>query len=272
MSKNGAAFWYFFTIHERTSLIKKFPPYCEIHLNAIFLRETARRIDPFIWLSMGPRKLLGKENEKFSKGNLILNQIPFRRHRALWAALNFSVISIAEDSKLIWYTKEISPRFSEIINVSDVRGSLYGYTSRLLSAMSRRVSLCMQPGRPGFNIGSAQDGEPSCVCLSLLSRLPSRRTSRIIHLTCNWFSNKPPTTRHEHEHVCARRHARTVTGRKRTNVGYLRMSHHAWAMYLTYLRRPNIHVSSAHKVLRKMFVFRRCSSIISHDRLHAYAT
>lgn len=137
--------------------------------------------------------------------------------------------------------------------------------------MSRRVSLCMQPGRPGFNIGSAQDGKPSCLRLSLLSRLPSRRTSRIIHLTCNWFSNKPPPTRREHEHVCARRHARTVTGRKRTKDTWeclITRGQCSWRIYVHTPQRAE--VSRPRKVLRKIFLvlvdYTRTQSKIQIDK------
>jgi len=98
-------------------------------------------------------------------------------------------------------------------------------------------AMYMQPGRSDFNIGSSQDGKYSCL-VSFPSSGASRmslRTNRIIHLTCNWFSNKPPTTRHEH--VRAQWHAQTVTSRKRTNICRIpeNVSSRAWAMHPTHV-------------------------------------
>lgn len=92
------------------------------------------------------------------------------------------------------------------------------------------------------------------------------RTSLIIHLTCNWFSNKSSTTRHEH--VRAQRHARTVTDRKRTNVEYLRMSHLAWAMHLT-RAHLHTHVCRMHTgCSENVYLLSYPSDMRSHERLY----
>lgn len=144
-----------------------------------------------------------------------LNDILFRRHRALWTVLKLALHE-RQQTHLVYEIDFVT--LSGDNKCKQCSRFIVGIDKPSLFRDASVFAMYMQPGHPSFNIGSSQDSKHSCLVSFPSSGAPrmSPRTSRIIHLMCNWFSNKPPTTRHEH--VRAQWHARTVTGRKRTNV------------------------------------------------------